>query len=40
MYLLLPMLQMTSGIPPLVWWSHFERITAAIDELDCRAFLG
>ncbi len=23
-------------IPPWVWWSHLERITAAIDDLDCR----
>ena len=40
MQLLMPMLQMTIGIPPLVWWSHLERITAAIDDLDCRALLG
>jgi hypothetical protein len=40
MHLLLPVLQMTSGIPPWVWWSHLERITAAIDDLDCRALLG
>ncbi len=40
MHLLLPMLQMTGGIPPWVWWSHLERITAAIDDLDCRALLG
>ena len=40
MQLLMPMLQMTIGIPPWVWWSHLERITAAIDDLDCRALLG
>jgi len=40
MQLLMPMLQMTGGIPPWVWWSHLERITAAIDDLDCRALLS
>lgn len=29
-----------AGIPPWVWWSHLERITAAIDDLDCRDLLG
>jgi thiamine kinase-like enzyme len=38
--LLMPVLQMTGGIPPWVWWSHLERITAAIEDLDCRAMLG
>ena len=40
MQLLMPVLQMTIGIPPWVWWSHLERITHAIDDLDCRALLG
>jgi hypothetical protein len=40
MQLLLPMLQMTSGLPPWIWWSHIERIAFAIDDLDCRALLG
>jgi hypothetical protein len=40
MQLLMPVLQMTFGIPPWVWWGHLERITAAIDDLDCRALLG
>jgi hypothetical protein len=40
MQLLMPVLQWSIGIPPWVWWSHLERITAAIDDLDCRALLG
>ncbi|SEO97805.1 Ecdysteroid kinase [Rhodospirillales bacterium URHD0017] len=40
MQLLVPVLQWSGGIPPWVWWSHLERITAAIDDLDCRALLG
>jgi hypothetical protein len=40
MQLLTPVLQMTISIPPWVWWSHLERITAAIDDLDCRTLLG
>ena len=40
MHLLLPMLQMTSGLPPWIWWYHVERIALAIDDLDCRALLG
>jgi hypothetical protein len=31
---------MTDGIPPWVWWRHLERITAAVDDLDCRTLLG
>ena len=40
MQLLMPVLQWSAGIPAFVWWSHVERITAAIDDLDCRALLG
>ncbi|MBI2737723.1 MAG: phosphotransferase [Rhodospirillales bacterium] len=40
MQLLLPPLQWSAGIPPWVWWSHIERITAAVDDLDCRPLLG
>lgn len=39
MQLLLPPLQWSAGIPPWVWWSHIERIAAAVDDLDCRALL-
>jgi hypothetical protein len=39
MLLLLPPLQWAAGIPPWVWWSHLERITAAVDDLDCRPLL-
>jgi hypothetical protein len=40
MQLLMPVLQWSIGIPAFVWWSHLERITAAIDDLDCRVLLG
>ena len=40
MQLLMPVLQWSAGIPAFVWWSHVELITAAIDDLDCRALLG
>ncbi|GEP57964.1 aminoglycoside phosphotransferase [Reyranella soli] len=40
MQLLLPPLQWSVGIPPWVWWHHIERITAAVDDLDCRPLLG
>ena len=39
MQLLLPPLLWSIGIPPLVWWPHIERITAAVDDLDCRSLL-
>jgi hypothetical protein len=26
--------------PPVIWSSHFHRIMAAVDDLDCRALLG
>ena len=28
------------GIPPVVWWSHLERIMLAIDDLGCRELLA
>ena len=40
MQLLIPVLFWSAGIPAFVWWSHLERITAAIDDLDCRVLLG
>ena len=39
MQLLMPVLQWSAGIPPWVWWSHLERIAAAVDDLDCRPLL-
>lgn len=39
MQLLIPVLQWSAGIPPWVWWSHLERITHAIDDLDCHPLL-
>lgn len=39
MQLLMPPLQWSAGIPPWVWWGHLERVTAAVDDLDCRALL-
>jgi len=40
MQLLMPPLQWSAGIPPWVWWHHLERVTAAVDDLDCRPLLG
>jgi len=39
MQLLMPPLQWSAGIPPWVWWHHLERVTAAVDDLDCRPLL-
>ena len=39
MQLLMPVLQWSAGIPPWVWWSHLERISAAVDDLDCHPLL-
>jgi Protein of unknown function (DUF1679) len=27
------------GIPPVVWWSHLERILLAIEDLGCRSLI-
>lgn len=30
----------SGGIPPVIWWSHLERIHLAVEDLDCRQLLG
>jgi thiamine kinase-like enzyme len=34
-----PVWQATHGIGPWIWWYNFERIMAAVDDLDCLEFL-
>lgn len=36
----LPILQAAAGIPPVIWWNHFERITLALDDWDCHELLA
>jgi len=38
--LMTPVVQANIGIPPVVWWSHLERIMLAIDDLGCRELLS
>lgn len=40
MQIMTPVWQMTSDIPPWVWWHHFARIMMAVDDLGCRELLG
>jgi hypothetical protein len=40
LHLARPLFLATHGIPPVVWWSHLERIMLAIDDLGCRELLG
>jgi thiamine kinase-like enzyme len=35
-----PVWQAALNIPPVIWWSHLERIFLAVDDLDCRDLLG
>jgi hypothetical protein len=35
-----PVKQYAGGLPPLVWWSHLERILMAVDDLGCRELLA
>ncbi len=35
-----PVWQAAYNIPPVIWWSHMERIMLAIDDLGCRELLG
>jgi hypothetical protein len=37
--LLLPMRQWSDGLPPLIWWSHLERIASAFEDLACEELL-
>lgn len=34
-----PVRQAAAGLPPLIWWSHLERIMLAVDDLGCRDLL-
>lgn len=38
--LAIPVLQAAFDIPPVVWWSHLQRILLAVDDLGCRELLG
>jgi Phosphotransferase enzyme family len=38
--LLLPMRQWNDGLPPLIWWSHLERIACAFEDLACEELVG
>lgn len=40
MQLAVPLNQFNASIPPIIWWGHLERITAAIDDLGCRDLLA
>ena len=35
-----PIWMQSAGIPPVIWWNHFERIHMAAADLDCRALLS
>lgn len=35
-----PIWMQSAGIPPVIWWSHLERIHLAAADLDCRALLS
>lgn len=35
-----PVFQAGLKIPPVIWWNHFQRIMAAVDDLGCRELLG
>jgi hypothetical protein len=36
----IPVWQAAIDLPPLIWWSHLERIMLAVDDLDCRELLA
>jgi hypothetical protein len=35
----IPVFQAGLGLPPFIWWSNFQRIMAAVDDLGCRELL-
>jgi hypothetical protein len=35
-----PVFMAAQGFPPVIWWNHFQRIMAAVDDLGCRELLG
>jgi hypothetical protein len=38
--LMIPVWQHSLGIAPAVWWPHFNRLLAAVDDLDCARLLS
>jgi len=38
--LMTPVWQATVDLPPVIWWSHLERILLAVDDLGCGDLLG
>jgi hypothetical protein len=38
--LMTPVWQASMDLPPIIWWSHLERITLAVDDLGSRDLLG
>jgi hypothetical protein len=37
--LTIPLWQWSFDLPPMIWWSHLERICLAVDDLGCRELL-
>jgi Ecdysteroid kinase-like family len=35
-----PVFQAGLKLPPVIWWNNFQRIMAAVDDLECRALFG
>jgi hypothetical protein len=35
-----PVWQAEHHLPPVIWWSHLERVLLAVDDLGCRDLLG
>jgi len=35
-----PVWQAAHGIGPWIWWYNYERVMAAVEDLDCLEFLG
>ena len=35
-----PVWQASVDLPPVIWWSHLERITLAVDDLGSRELLA
>jgi hypothetical protein len=38
-HIMTPVHQAAMDLPPLIWWSHLERILLAVDDLGCRDLL-
>jgi hypothetical protein len=37
--LMTPVWQAAVDLPPVIWWSHLERLVLAVDDLNCRELL-